>query len=317
MINNAFKWLILTVLFMAGMPAELALAEKKPLSVYISAAGGYDDNTALDSFRKGDGFAQESAAVLYKRLLSSKSQVRLSYSAFNVNYFESTDQNLLLNQPAGGLSFLLAPSTIWENDYTFQYLDFLRNDSVTSYSNEFRTGIRQKLSSRVNLKAGFSYLGREYEVKKLRFGNGLLSADDERSDKRYQIDSRLSFKLNSAVILNVGGIVLWNDSDDQYQDYYDYTAYKISAGFSWQIAQRWSSSFKFTYELRDYDSRLTLTPEATTQSDDSYTALASLYYKINANLTAGSTYTYREKLSNEPSQEYSGALGTLGLYYFF
>jgi len=294
-----------------------ALAAEKPLNIRVSAAAGYDNNTALDSFRKGDGFAQESAAVIYKRLLNTKSQVRLSYDAFNVNYFEFTDQNILLNQASGGLSFLLTPSTVWENDHTFQYLDFTRDASVTSYSNEFRTGIRQRFGKRVNLKVGFSYLDREYEDKKLRFGNGLLSADDERSDKRYLIDSKLSFKLNSTVILNAGGTVTWNDSDDQYQDYYDYTAYKMFTGFSWRIAERWSSTFKFSYELRDYDSRLTSTPDLTTQSDDSYTALAGLYYKIDANLTAGSTYTYREKRSNEPSQEYSGALGTLGLYHSF
>lgn len=297
--------------------SSTALAAEKPLRIKLSVAGGYDDNANLNSFRKGDGFAQESASLLYRRLLHKKTQMRLSYSGLNVNYMEATDQNIFSNQVGGGIDVLLSPRTIWENDYTFQYLDFTRSESSTSYANGYRIGIRQKITPVLNGKAGFTINGRQYVHKKTRLASGLLAADDERSDIRYTADYQLNWKALPAVIVTGGGSYLWNESDDLYQDYYDFEACRVFAGFSWQISKQWSSSMRVNYEWRSYDSRALTEETAKFQSDDLFTVNASLYYAINPQLSLGSTYTYREKWSNEPSQEYSGSLGTLGLYHSF
>ncbi len=312
-----FLFGVLTLFLLNTMSAPVFAAEKKPVSVRISALGGFDNNSGLNSKRKGDFFAQESANVLYKRLLDRKSQLRLSYSGLNVNYFEATDQNILSNEVGAGISYLLTAATILEMDYSFQYLDFLRNDPATTYQNDIRTGFRQKIGSRWNLKGGFTFSRKDYENKKLRQADGIFSLDDERADGRYSLDSQLMYKFSKSVVLNAGTVIYWNDSNDQFHDNYDTESYKFYTGFSWQINPKWSSSARVSYEAREYDSRPIIGSTDTFQSDDTYSANLVLNHKLSSNMTVGSSYTYRQKKSNEPSQKYSGSLTTLGLYYSF
>jgi hypothetical protein len=309
------KGFVLAFLLLWAASSAFA-APEKPLRVKASIAGGYDNNTGLNPFRKGDGLAQESVSLLYKRLLTRKAQVQLSYNAFNANYFEATDLNFFMNQLGAGVDYLVTPGTVWETDYTFEYLDFLNNASVTSYKNEVRTGLKRKLSDRWMLRAGVSASQREYTDKKLRQPEGILSPEDERGDLRVSMDASTTYKLRPDMFLSAGTVLYRNDSNDQFQDYYDYDAYRYFAGLSWQFRPKWMVSGKFSYEMRDYLSR-PRSGGSDDQADDIYTTNLSLYYKWDKNLTVGSIYTYRQKESNEPSQEYSGSLGTLGLYYSF
>lgn len=304
--------LVLFFCLMSGM----ALALEKPISVRISGLGGYDNNTGLNADRKGDGFAQENMAVLYQRLLHKKAQMRLSYSVLNNNYFDATDQNILAHSAVAALNFLLTPQTVLENSYSFDYLDFPHNSQASSYSNEIRVGLRQRIGSRWVVKGGLSASKRDYVEKKLRQANGFLSPD-ERSDIRYILDFLAMFKWRKNVVLNVGAVNYRNDSNDFFHDYYDYKAYKFFTGASWEINPKLSSYIKFIYEKRAYDARLLIDFPETFQKDDIYTANISLFYKLKPDLSLGAIYTYRQKNSNEPSQKYSGSTDTLGLYYSF
>ncbi len=301
----------------SGTGTAAAAAAENPVKVSVSTAYGFDDNAGLSSARQSDSFAQESATVRYKKLLNAKSQLRLGYSALNVNYFDATDQNILSQQASAGLNVILAPEWMWENEYTFQHLDFTRNEAVTQYSNGLRTGLLRKLSKRASAGAGFTVAGTQYENKKTRSGDGLFSADDERTDGRWGLDAKFNYKLHPKLLMNLGGMAYWNDSDDQFHDYYDYASYKLLGGLSWLMSERWISFWRLSYERREYDSRPLKNNADKQQSDDAMTAGVSVFYKVDKNLSVGSTYTYRQKWSDEPSQEYSGALGTLGLYYNF
>lgn len=294
-----------------------AYAEEKPFHVRASILGGYDNNTGLNADRKADGFSQENLAFDYQRLLNKKAQMRLSYSALNINYFEATDFDILAHEAAAGLNFLLAPETVLETNYVFQYLGFPYNNSIDSYSNEGRVGLRQRFGKQWILKGGVSVSDRDYTSKKTRKADGSSSLDDERGDGRSAIDGLVRFKWSPKVTLNLGGLYYWSDSNDLFHDYYDYDAYKIIPSVSWRINEKLSSWIKLVYEKRRYDSRPLSNSSNIFQKDDVYTASAGLFYKLNPDLSLGSVYTYRQKNSNEPSQKYSSASGTLGLYYSY
>lgn len=290
-----------------------AASAEKPINIKISTSTGYDNNTGLNAQRYGDKFAQETMSIYHKRLLNQKAQMRLSYNALNVNYFEATDQNVFLNDFSGGVNYLLNNTTMWENNYTFQFLELPYNSSVSSFNNEFRSGIKQKLGSRYLLRYGLAISQRDYRERKMRTGDG-LPADDGRVDGRVVLDASLAYKWLPAVTLNSGTVIYQNASNDAFNDYYDYMAYKCFAGYSWQINPKLVSSGQLTYERRHYNSRSLVDVDDLAQSDHIYTLNLGLYYKLTNQLTMGSTYTYREKNSNEPSQQYSGSIGTLGLY---
>lgn len=308
------------LIFSCFLSVVPALAVEKPVSIRISSLAGYDNNSGLNAERKGDGFAQENVAVVYQRLLDNllnkKAQMRLSYNVLNNNYFEATDQNILAHNAVAGLNILLDPITVLETSYSFDFFDFSYNSAVNSYSHEGRVGLRRRVGPRWVVKGGFSASTRDYEEKKLRRGDGLLS-DDERSDNRYTFDSLVLFKLRKDVTLNAGAVIYWNDSNDFFHDYYDYKTTRFVTGASWDMNPKLSTYIKLIYERRTYNARPLIDFSQTLEKDDVYAAHAALFYKLRPDLSLGWAYIYSQKNSNEPSQKYSSSTGTLGLYYSF
>jgi hypothetical protein len=131
------------------------------------------------------------------------------------------------------------------------------------------------------------------------------------------LDSSVLFKWRKAVTLSTGAVFYRNDSNDFFHDYYDYESTKFVTGASWEINPKLNAHIKLIYERRAYDARPLLDSSQTFEKDDIYSAYVSLFYKLRTNLSLGSTYIYRQKNSNEPSQKYSSSTGTLGLYYSF
>jgi hypothetical protein len=296
--------------------SPVAHAADKPVRIRVSSVGGFDDNRSLNSERKSDFFTQQTASVSWARLLQSKAKARLSWNALNLNYFEATDLNLFLNEFGAGLDILIDRDLVWENVYTFQYLLFPNNEAVTSYENEILTGLRKKMSDKWTLRANVSFSAREYEDKKKRSATR-ADLDDERADDRVQGEISSIHKVRKDLVFTLAVAGSETDSNDEFQNYYDYDAWKFSAGFSWQIDEKWLAFSKFSFEERQYDVRQLRDDSSSQQEDQLYTSTLSVYYKIDQNLSLGSILTYREKNSNEPSQQYSGSIGTLGLYYAF
>ena len=307
---------LLTVTCLLTAATAEAAEQKSPFRFRVSAAGGYDNNSGLNPQRKGDGFAQETVGVTYRRLLNKKTEWRLSYDVANVNYFEATDQDILAHNVTTGLNFLLTPQTILENQYTFGYLDFPYNSSVNSYSNEVRVGLKQKIGRRWLLKTGLAALQRDYTEKRARYV-GLTLDEDYRSDDRISVDASAVFQWRKDLSFNAGFTYLQNDSNDLFHDHYDYKAPKFQIGTTWKIDPKWTASLRHTYERRTYDERPISGSPETVQKDHQYTTNLAVFYKLSKDLTLGSNVTYKQKNSNEPTQKYSNTTGTLGLYYSF
>ena len=307
----------LILLFFIGFLFPSWAVAASPLKIYASTSIGYDNNSLLNAQRKEDAFAQESASLYYQSPLSDLLGLRLSSYLLNVNYFEQTDQNVFLPVGSAGLDFFVAKATTLQLDYEFEYIDFPNNESATSLNHKGRVGLNQVLSDQWTIRGGMGLSSSDYESRKLRQANGVLSAIEERSDSRYTADSELIFRALKNLLLKSGFIYYFNDSNDVFHDYYDYHSYKYYASSFLQIDPKFSAYFKFSYENRDYHSRPLADHSAISQNDDIYTATASLFYKIHANVSLGANYSYRQKNSNEPSQKYSGSIFTVGLYYFF
>ncbi len=302
-------------LFFIAVP--FSSAGTQPLKIGAAALIGYDDNTGLDANSQEDMFAEEMVTLTYPRPLTDRLKLRLSSFLFNINYFEATDNNVFIPMGNAGIDYLVMPGTVLQGDYWFEYVDFPNNDIATALQHEGRVGLKQQLSEQLQVRAGFGVLSEDFQDRKIRQANGILSLDDERNDLRTAVDSEAAFKLLKNALLKAGFIYYFNDSNDQFHDYYDYGQAKYYASLYWQWGPKISAYVKFVYENRDYDSRPLLNDPSVFENDDVYTGTAALYYQFQANTALGATYYYRQKNSNEPSQEYSGSVTTLGLYYSF
>ena len=316
MIRPALYALILITSLFQNLEAWAA-AKPDYFKARASTLLGYDNNTNLNAERKGDLFAQETISLDYRKQPSDSLRFRLSSDILNLNYFEVTDQNILLPTAGAGLDLLVAPRTVMQADYHFSYIYFPNDISVSSFDNEGRIGLKQVLTKDMILRGGFAVNTKNFEDRKLRQAEGTLSDSEERGDIKYIVDSDLSIYVSKKLLLKTGFNYYWNDSNDLFHDYYDYQGFKLSVGVSADMTDRVSLFSKFAYENRDYDSRPLTDQSSVFQNDDIYSVSGGVFYSFNTNLSLGGIYSYRQKDSNEPSQKYSGSISTLGLYYSF
>lgn len=301
----------------SGITPETAHAADSPWKVRASVVSGHDNNATLDPTREGDFFFQESASVDYRRLINKRLQARLGYDAFNVNYMDVTDQNALFQRGGAGLDTVLIPKkTVLETDYTYSFVYFPRNDSVTFDEHEVRAGLRHRFTDAVLLRNAYSLSHQAFDSRKLRGADAVLSGDD-REDTRHAIEHEVGFKFIERTYWKLLHQRTWSDSNDLFHDYYDYVADKYQVSVAFTVIPKVQSFLKLSYERRDYDNRPLLNDDTTVETDDIYTASLACFYKIRKDVSLGAIYTYRQKESNEPTQRYSGSLSTLGLYYSF
>ncbi|MFH1848012.1 MAG: hypothetical protein ABH825_02195, partial [Candidatus Omnitrophota bacterium] len=109
-----------------------------------------------------------------------------------------------------------------------------------------------------------------------------------------------------------------NDSNDQYLDYYDYSAYRVDATVVMPLVfKQLYGLVNLGYQYRDYDDRTTVDDSTKTQKDDLYSIVAAVIYDLNDAFSVSLNYTYNQNESNESYEEYSGSTLSLGAHYAF
>lgn len=310
--RTAFFFVLLTLIH-----ARVIAAEEFPLKARAMVSAGYDDNALLSSSRKGDVFAQQSVSLGWKRNFGSRVRTRADFDAFNVNYFEVTDQSVLWQAVNPGVDYLVSPTTALQMDYHFDYLYFPRNEIASSRSHGIRAGVLHKIHDALRFKAGAGPAWRQFTDNKINHAGGTRSDEDNRSDDRWIADSELIWNIWSDGVLRPGFSYSRNDSDDQFNDFYDYDSYSFRVSLTAKMTPKIYYYLKFGYENVVYDDRRLVALPDETENSDVYTASASLFYAFRKDISLGLSYTYRQKESNEPSQAYSGSITTVGLYYTF
>lgn len=294
-----------------------AARAESPVKIEGSLGGGFDNNVTLDSARKGDWFTQETVEVSGFRIPVDFAKIRAAANVYNVNYFEATDQNAFIPGFETAAQFALSPRTLVETEYRFDWVDFPNNDDVTFTQNRVRAGGRYKLNAETSVRSGTSVVHRAFTDRKLRSPNGLLSGSDERRDWTFEPDAEISYRFSKDTLARVGFIYGRNDSNDLFHDFYDYEEYETYVSLVHRFTRRLTGYLKGSYQARGYDSRPLLNAASPIQEDDTWTGLAGLFWKFSPHLSLGATYSYRQRDSNEPSQEYSGSITNVGLHFSF
>lgn len=310
--------LVAGVLLAAAVAAQTdpECAASGPLKLRMAFLAGRDSDEIVDSGPKRDFFAQESFSMDYNRLISRRLRGRLSYDAFNVNSFEVTDQNTLIQRAGLGLDTALVPdTTILETEYAYRYAFFPREESLTFDEHQVAAGLSHRCRG-AWLRNVYAVSRQAFDSRRPRGADGIWS-DEDRRDIEQSVQQEIAFKGIRGTDWKLQHKYLWNDSNDLFQDYYDYQADQYRVGVAFAVAPRIRSILKLAYELRRYEDRPPLEDPGTIQKDRIWMVSLACFYQINKELSLGGIHTYRDKRSNEPTQRHSGSLSTLGLYYSF
>ena len=296
-------------------PQELPESRKRfGFYLYAGAVEGYDNNVFLSSARKGDIFDQAMLDVVAKYRLTENLNFKSLYNVTSITYHEFTTLSMLNNDLAVSFEYYPTKDIKIESGYDFYFADYLNNEEADVDSNGPFALLKYFINKNSYIGARYSFGQYQYE-RNIRDANNNISSI-EREDHRHAVTAEGGTYIGD-LFLKVKNTYYFNESNDGYMDFYDYQANKTMAYASYPIIDKLSLNLKAGYKRKDYKSRTITTDSTKEEHDDLLLLGAGLYYKLNKNLYLNANCNYRQNYSNDPIQEYSGTVSSVGISYTF
>jgi hypothetical protein len=294
-------------------PAATTSGIKDRLSYdfYIGALEGYDNNVYLDSRRKRDTFDQIMADAVFRYRLNDKLDIKARYDFTSITYHKFTDVSMLDNQVAASFEYYPHDTLKVEAGYLIDFVDYFKGkDSDFMMDGPF-TGMRYYIHKKVYIGGMYQYSTYDYRFRKIRNSSNQIT-DITRRDKRNTVMAEFAAYLGK-LFVKVKNTYFWNDSNDQYLDFYDYNSERINLYTAYPVTDKLTLLLNGGYQRRDFKSRTTVKDPNKKQNDNIMMLGGGLCYKLLPSCSISLNYSYRQNYSNDPMQEYSGAIGTLGV----
>jgi hypothetical protein len=292
-----------------------ALGKRLEVTGFVDVQQGYDNNTDLDSKRHKDGFFQTMANLDVTYKAADSLDLKTGVDVFDTIYYNYNINNLLDVAPYVGFNYELIPGVISRNRFIFDYFAYPNEKESTYAGITLSSYLRHYIVEDIYHEGGFEYLRRWYPDRK-SFLSDATKSNEDRVDDRYRVQYNIGV-YSKRFLVKLSNEFSWNDSNDLYQDYYDYWLYRLKPSVMFFFTDRFYTNVSLTYKYTDYKDRRSTEDASRKERDHTYILNASLYYDISKNITVEATYSYSENVSNDPFQKYSGSIISGGIYYSF
>ena len=276
---------------------------------------GFDNNVFLDSSRQSDMFDQAGIGLGLKYDASRDLKLNVKGGLTTITYHEVTDATMLNSNAKAFFDYFCGPVKTYAG-YGIDDYYYPRNEDGDFFVHGPFAGARYYcLDPKFYLGAMYNYEMYDYQHRPIRNGEDAVLEQD-RDDKRHNIIGESGIYCGKTVY-KLKNTLYFNDSNDEFMDYYDYWADRIMGYVTWPV---WCDKLFVTleggYQYKHFYSRETT--ESTSKEHDNLMILgAGFYYEICKSFYASFNYSYRENYSNNPVSEYSGSMYTAGVSYSF
>jgi len=298
-------------------PVKQGLAEKKyDLSIMAGAMQGYDNNVFLDPRRDKDAYLETSVSVDTGYRYTKDIRMNMDFDIYDITYYNYTDNDMydMSLNPGFEMDFLDDRLT-FQPEYMIDWTWFPHDSNASFYSHKVSLFMKNKVFKKFYQRIGARLEYRNYTGRKT-YGPNAVKKSELEVHQRYTGEYEFNFTITKKIRLRQNLQGYRNDSNNQYYDYYDYNAFRSKTTLTVFFTDKLYSITGFTYTRKKYDDRLS-TKDDVHQKDDLFLFSASVFYDITASFTLNASYSYRENVSNEPLEKYSGSLMSIGLYYVF
>ncbi|MDD4879051.1 MAG: hypothetical protein PHR22_01170 [Candidatus Omnitrophica bacterium] len=277
-----------------------------------AAIQGYDNNVFLDPRRVQDTFSEAivDAGVSYP--LSGRWDVNGGISAHNITYWKATDANLTEADLNFGFNGKLPGNLTLTAFNDVELVEYQANADGNYLGDKVGLALKQKLPNNFFHSLRYEYFYKHYSDRRALDADGVKSAH-KREDGRNTVYYDLGVYLKRSMF-KVFGEYYYNNSNDNFLDYYDYESLRLGSSMIYLLTDKMSTSFSYYRQFRNYPGRTLLEDPTRGEKDRTWVTSASVFYDIYKNATLGLSYSYRQNLSNNPTQKYSGSITSLGLY---
>lgn len=304
------------VLCPAGPTSTILNKQMDNLNMGFTASviGGYDTNVYLDHYDATSSmFIQESFGADGKYILSDFITLKASYDLTSINYTRESEWNLLNNTINAGLDAKIMDSLSLLTAYIVDFVDFPHDQAEEYTLQAIEAGLRQDITDWLYHRIIYRYSYKHYPKWKTRNSIGVIQLDD-REDRRSAFEHQLGLDIADKTFIRADNAIYFNNSNELFLDYYDYTAVKTSATVIQLIMEELYGSVNLGYEYKRYDNRVVSDRVHGDQRDHLLMSGASLFYDITPNLSIGTNFDYRRNLSNEGNRKYKNYIISTGMY---
>ena len=286
------------------------------LDFFAGVIQGFDNNVNLDPERRKDGFLETSLNTEAAYNYTDDIRLEVENYTTDILYYNVNDANLLDFYNRAGLELdLFDDAVVISADYALDYVWFPCDKDGTYYGNYAMVAVKHNISADLYHEVGYKFLYKSYTHDKTLGSNGTRT-DDYRSDFRNSMDYEAGLYIADKVMISTNVQFYRNNSNYQYFDYYDYWSFRIRPSLTVNVTDKLYLTGNFSYQRRNYDDRLS-SENSEHVHDNTYSFNLSALYELTKSFTLTTGLSYRENVSNEPLQKYSGTIITAGLYYSF
>lgn len=290
------------------------LEERFTHHIYAGVSEGYDNNVFLDPSRKGDMFDQAMADIILRYRLTDKIDLKAHYDFTSITYHEFTTLSMIDNDVSASFEYYPHKRVRIEMGYDVDFIDYFKNKDGDFTTNGPFAGIKYYIDENTYVGARYQYYFCDYKHRDIRNSSN-NKIDVTREDHRNNIVGEVVTHLGK-LFLKVKNTYYFNESNDEYMDYYDYQSERVNLYTAYPLTKKLSVLFNGGYQYKDFKSRtITIDPNKK-EHDHLMTLGGGINYKILPAFYISANYTYRQNYSNDPLQEYSGSVSTVGINYF-
>ncbi len=291
-------------------------AEESKFGIKIAAAvkEGYENNVFLDSSRKGDWFTEAAIYAEGDYKVTDKMSAGIEYDFIGLSYYEYTDLDLVDNEGSAFFKYYLKDDFTIKAGYGLDSAWYPHDKDGTYFAQGPLTEVEYYVNNDLFLRGGYKFKTYDYDKKRIRDGAGSALTTD-REDYKHTATFEMGQYIKD-MLIRVEERIDFNDSNDEYMNYYDYLAYKTTLSLSMPVFKVLYLTGYGSYRWKDFDTRKNLDLNAT-ETQKTMALGTTAYYNIYKSAYISTGYTYIQNYSNEPDNRYSDSITSGGVHIFF
>ena len=162
----------------------------------------------------------------------------------------------------------------------------------------------------------YEHIARTYPDRKITLTNA-ESGNEDRSDLRNKLKYTVGAFLFDSVLVKLANEWYIHDSNDIYQEYYDYWVHRMKPAVMYFVSDEMYLFASFSLKNRQYKDRRKSEDAGEIVTEKTCVYNMSMFYDASENVTFSVTYTYSENYPNDPVYKYSGNVISCGVNYSF
>jgi len=296
---------------------EYTFFQRGKVKNMLAVSVGYDNNAHLDSERTGDAFGQVFFKTNFISPITRDKRVQgiLGYEFMNLMYAGESGLDVIRNSLTAGVENKINKEWELRGGYRMDAYSYINSGSDKFFENSLYWNVRQNLPKKMYHQLGYEVAFKNYPSRHTRL-TATIDTDKKRNDWRNGMNYEVG-KYFEKDLIRLSYDYFNNNSNEHFLNYYDYDSYKITASVTHLFNDKVFGLVSFSRQYRGYRSRTITLDTGVKEHDRTYLFATALYYNFNKQLTFGLSYTYRENVSNEPIENYSGSLIAISSYYRF